>query len=106
MVGIKAETLIGKDVSIFLGKDDSFKQFKLNELKSNRSTDTEYRIQISGDKYKWIRMQSNARFVKGNFVGGTGILTDITAQKAIEAELHRSEMMYSTILNVSPARLY
>ena len=102
MVGIKAETLIGKDVSIFLGKDDSFKQFKINELKSNRSTDTEYRIQISGDKYKWIRMQSNARFVKGNFVGGTGILTDITAQKAIEAELHRSEMMYSTILNVSP----
>ena len=51
---------------------------------------------------KWARSFPSIVYEKGEIVGRTGILTDITTQKKIETELKESEELYRSIIQTSP----
>lgn len=102
ILGYKPEQLIGEDFNTLIRMGSKFKNEKLNELRQNGKTETEYEIKDAAGNSKWIVMLTNARYQNGLFCGGAGILTDITVKKTMQATLHRSEAMYKSILNVSP----
>ncbi|MBP6854492.1 MAG: PAS domain S-box protein, partial [Rhodoferax sp.] len=80
-------------------------------LAEGRDWEHEYRIRTASGRLKWINAKASRKVVRdAGQPGGisqvwTGVLTDITDRKHIEAELRSSEATYRTLFETVPQGL-
>ncbi len=97
MLGYKSDELMGKQFIKLLNKL-SLNKWLANQEKRKQGMSTTYELELirkNGDSLFCIASGNPVLDAKGNFRGSTGILTDITEQKALEDTLRQSQKMES-----------
>ncbi|MEI7967687.1 MAG: diguanylate cyclase [Betaproteobacteria bacterium] len=64
--------------------------------------DEDFRIHVQGGTMKWIHASASPKLAEGDCVLWTGVLTDVSARKAVEARLAASESTYRTLFETVP----
>jgi len=102
LFGFSVDEVIGQNFIKFVGGDDAFVAKKLSDLQKYKVVNAEYKTFSKSGDARWINLSTTAVYDGDVFIGGAGILTDITQKKLVELELQRSESLYRSILSASP----
>lgn len=102
ILGYSADEITGLNFAVIAGLDHEALLKRFEELKEKRVLSSEYLLTSKSGEKRWVRMATKAIFSKGNFIGGAGTVIDITENKKLELDLHRSEKLYRSIINASP----
>ncbi len=100
--GFTSDYVLGKNFIEFVGGDEEYTTNVLADLREKGEIHTEYQIPTKSGDIRWANLSTKAVFENGTFMGGVGVVTDITDKKHVELELKRSEQLYRSILNASP----
>jgi len=100
--GFTVGEVIGQNFIKFVGGDDAFVAKKISDLQKYKVVNAEYKTFSKSGDVRWINLSTKAVYDGVVFMGGAGILTDITDKKLVELELQQSESLYRSILSSSP----
>lgn len=71
---------------------DSFRKMMGGELRPD-----EFRLNIKGGGFRWVRIYSRPFFKNGKFLGVRGVLTDIHEHKSAKGALQEKENLYRSL---------
>jgi PAS domain S-box-containing protein len=94
IIGFTPEEITGKPFTDFIGGNQQFMQERISSLIDNRVLVSEYQVRAKNGKFHWIRISTKADFQDDTFIGGSGLLIDITERKEAEMALKQSEEKY------------
>ena len=90
---------IGKNFIEFVYKDDrSLLMVLLSDLRTGRTTPSEYRLTDKSGDLRWVRTRTRPIMEDGRFTGGArGTIIDITERKQAEEAQRKAEESYRSI---------
>jgi PAS domain S-box-containing protein len=92
VMGYDPADVIGKNFIEFVYKDDrSLLMVLLSDLRTGRTTPSEYRLTDKSGDLRWVRTRTRPIMEDGRFTGARGTIIDITERKNAEEEKHRIE---------------
>ena len=96
--GYKPEEVLGRHFSTFVHEEDIPALIRaFQDVLAGRLRPSEYRlISPAGDLF-WVRTSSKPLTEDGRMIGVTGMATDITERKRVEAELQRREALFRAL---------
>ena len=106
LTGYSPPDLLGQSLfSQLLLEDDIPKaQESYRDFSKGNSNTGEYRLVTASGDLRWVRLETRPLFKDGIFIGGQGIVTDITSAKQAEEALRESEREYRRLVELSPRR--
>jgi len=92
MMGYDPDELVGRPIDPFFPPEDLERaKIALQDILCGRTVTGEYRFRTKSGEYLWIRASSRPHIdEKGQFIGSSGVVTDITARKLAEEALKRA----------------
>ncbi|MDD4991786.1 MAG: PAS domain S-box protein [Paludibacter sp.] len=100
--GFTPADILGKNFIQFVGATQEYATKILNDLREKGEIHTEYQIPTKTGEIRWAYLSTKAVYADNVFLGGAGVVTDVTDRKHLELELKRRELLYRSILNASP----
>ncbi|MCX6306849.1 MAG: PAS domain S-box protein [Bacteroidetes bacterium] len=107
IMGYKPEELVGDNfIRVVNEGDKKFVSDQFSDLCKDIETVNEYRCITRTGDLCWVRVSVKAIFEGEKFVGGSGILSDITRRKHDEEALLKEQYLMQTLMNNIPDHLY
>ena len=100
--GFTAADILGKNFIEFVVQNKEYADKLLTELREKGEIHNQYRIPTKTGEIRWANLSTKAIFAGDTFLGGAGVVTDITERIQFELELKKSELLYRSILDASP----
>ena len=103
MLGYEPDEITGRSFLEFVHQDDhDLLTRKFSELREGVVSHDEYRVIGKSGDVKWVMSQTRPILDIEGFVGGRGILVDVTERKRMEETLRRTEENFRRFLDESP----
>ena len=95
--GFKSEQLIGKQYGSLINLSDKELQERQTALQHNKTSQREIKLKDANGNERWYQFSTNAIFKNEEFIGATGLMTDISVRKEAEEKLRTSKERYRHI---------
>ncbi|MCG6533250.1 MAG: PAS domain S-box protein [Syntrophales bacterium LBB04] len=103
LLGYEADEITGRHFLEFVHQEDhDLLTEKFSELREGMVSHGEYRVIGKSGDVKWVRSLTSPILDIGGFVGGRGIIVDITEHKRAEVALHGMKENFRRSLDESP----
>lgn len=97
ITGFKSEQLIGKQYGSLINLSDKELQERQTALQHNKTSQREIKLKDANGNERWYQFSTNAIFKNEEFIGATGLMTDISVRKEAEEKLRTSKERYRHI---------
>lgn len=106
ILGFRPDEVIGRSFHDFVGENSEALNSRFELLKKKDEIHSVYKLKTKSGEDHWIRLSTKPIIENNQFVGGAGTLVDITENKLIEMELHKSEELYRNLVEKSNDIIY
>ena len=97
ITGFKSEQLIGKQYGSLINLTYTEQQERQTALQHNKTSQREIKLKDANGNERWYQFSTNAIFKNEEFIGATGLMTDISVRKEAEEKLRTSKERYRHI---------